>query len=198
MKPLKKYVSYQWEQFRPRSTEEESRVSHANKSHVQILIFIWLILLLMGLASRNLPISHGTDEASKIDEADNDLKQAFEAVLAAENAGANVSGLMARLNQAGVLLAQAEMAYRDASSAEAADKASQCLIALQGVSDEASALRDSALANSQQVFRQSITISSISAVVFLLMLVLVWRWFSRYYMRKLLKMKPEAVLNAEA
>jgi hypothetical protein len=105
---------------------------------------------------------------------------------------------MVKLNQAGVFLAQAEMAYRNGDSDKATENAKQCLITLQGVSVEASASMDSALANSQQVFWQGVTISTIGAVAFLAVLAFVWCWFSRRYLRKLLRMKTEVVPDADA
>jgi hypothetical protein len=169
-----------------------------DKDLARTLISAGLILLLASLTSGHLLVTYGLDETGKTVEADNALKQAFEAVLAAENAGANVSGLMVKLNQAGVFLAQAEMAYRNGDSDKATENAKQCLITLQGVSDEASASRDSALTNNQQVFWQSVTISTIGAVAFLVLLGFIWRWLSRRYLRKLLKMKPEVVPDADA
>jgi hypothetical protein len=173
-------------------------VNYNDKNLARTLISAGLILLLAGLASRHLPVTYGLGETGKIVEADNALKKAFETVLTAENAGANVSGLMVKLNQAGAFLAQAEMAYRNGDSAEATENAEQCLTTLQGVSDEASASMDSALANSQQVFWEGVTISTIGAVAFLVVLAFVWRWFSRRYLRKSLRMKPEVVPDADA
>lgn len=172
-------------------------MNYNDKNLARTLISAGLILLLAGLASRHLLVTYGLGEAGKIVEADNALKKAFETVLTAENAGANVSGLMVRLNQAGAFLVQAEMAYRNGDSAEATENAEQCLTTLQGVSDEASASMDSALANSQQVFWEGVTISTIGAVAFLVVLAFVWRWFSRRYLRKSLRMKPEVVPDAD-
>jgi len=173
-------------------------VNYNDKNLARTLISAGLILLLAGLASGRLLVTYGLGETGKIVEADNALKEAFETVLTAENAGANVSGLMVKLNQAGAFLAQAEMAYRNGDSAEATENAEQCLTTLQGVSDEASASMDSALANSQQVFWEGVTISTIGAVAFLVVLAFVWRWFSRRYLRKSLRMKPEVVPDADA
>lgn len=173
-------------------------MNYNDKNLARTLISAGLILLLAGLASRHLLVTYGLGETGKIVEADNALKKAFATVLTAENAGANVSGLMVRLNQAGAFLAQAEMAYRNGDSAEATENAEQCLTTLQGVSDEASASMDSALANSQQVFWEGVTISTIGAVAFLVVLAFVWRWFSRRHLRKSLRMKPEVVPDADA
>ena len=173
-------------------------MNYNDKNLARTLISAGLILLLAGLASGRLLVTYGLGETGKIVEADNALKEAFETVLTAENAGANVSGLMVKLNQAGAFLAQAEMAYRNGDSAEATENAEQCLTTLQGVSDEASASMDSALANSQQVFWEGVTISTIGAVAFLVVLAFVWRWFSRRYLRKSLRMKPEVVPDADA
>lgn len=173
-------------------------MNRASRRITQILTFIGLILLLTGLASKTLLVAYGLDETAKIAEADNALKQAFGVVLAAEKEGANVSALITKMNQAGMLLAQAEVDYRSGNSGEAADKAAQCLAALQGVSDEALAMRDKALQNAQQAFWNTIAITIVSSVIFVIVLVLIWHWFSNKYLRRLLEMKPEAVVDVES
>jgi CHASE3 domain sensor protein len=157
-----------------------------------------LILLLTGLTTRSLLVAHGLDETAKIAEADNALKQTFGAVLAAEKEGANVSALMVKMNQAGMLLAQAAVDYRSGNSGEAVNKAAQCLEALQSVSEEALALKDKALKDAQQAFWNTITVSIVSAILSVVVLVLVWHWFRNHYLDGLLKMKPEAIVNAES
>jgi len=50
--------------------------------------------------------------ASAISEAEGAMEWAYEAVLEAEQAGADVSGLLAKLNEAGEYLAAAQMSFR--------------------------------------------------------------------------------------
>jgi len=134
---------------------------------------------------------------SKIGEAENAVREAFEAVLAAENVGANVSGLMARLNEAGGFLARAEMAYNNGDLDKAFNGADQCFALANGVLDEALALKSLALADEQVRQTQTLLFSFVGAAVFVVALFLVWILFKPFYVRKLLKMKPEVASYAE-
>ena len=69
-----------------------------------------------------------TDQTdSKLQAADTAVDGAFTAVLDAEKAGANVTALLAQLNDAAGILAQAEISYRTGDSNTAADKADSVL-----------------------------------------------------------------------
>jgi hypothetical protein len=149
-------------------------------------------------ASYRIYCVRGDEEAlSTIENAENALKQAFVAVLEAEGAGANVSGLVARLNEAGELLAEAEIAYRVGDASEAVSKAEECSGLADIVRDEALTLKGKALAMGQNVFWQNLSITLVESVVFLIFLLFVWDWFKRVYDKKLLKMKPEVAVDAE-
>jgi hypothetical protein len=117
--------------------------------------------------------------------------------LDAERAGANVSGLILRLNEAGGILAEAEMALGNGNSNEAASKAGQCIGIAQSVKGDADVLKASALEEAQTLFWTSLTFSVVGIPVFIVVLMLVWRWFKRGYVRKMFGMKPE-VAHGEA
>jgi hypothetical protein len=151
-----------------------------------------LVLVLAGLFSHGVFVVRGADEASSsVGEADVAVRQAFNATLDAERAGANVSGLILRLNEAGGILTEAEIALKDGNSSEAAGKAVQCIGIAQSVKGDADVLKASALDEAQTVFWTSLTFSVVSIAAFAVVLVLVWRWFKRGYTRKVLGMKPE-------
>jgi len=151
-----------------------------------------LVLALAGLFSHSFFIVRGVDEASSsVGEADVAVRQAFNATLDAERAGANVSGLILRLNEAGGILAEAEIALGNGNSSEAASKAGQCIGIAQSVKSDADVLKASALDEAQTVFWASLTFSVVSITAFAVVLMLVWRWFKRGYVRKMLGMKPE-------
>jgi hypothetical protein len=133
------------------------------------------------------------EDASSLDEADVLVCQAFEAVLEAEEAGADVSVLIAELDEAGTLLAKAKVLYRDGNVSEAVSLADQAVAMASDIKGEASELRSSALVNSQNALRLSLIFSVAGGSVFLLVLFFVWRWFRRVCVRKLLGMKPEVV-----
>jgi hypothetical protein len=138
------------------------------------------------------------DEASlAIGEADSALRRAFEAVLEAERAGANVSDLIVKLDEAGGLLAEAENAYRVGNFSEAVSKADKCSMLADGVVGEALSLKSSALADAQKATLQTLTFSCVGGVAFLTVLFFVWGWFKRAYAEKLMRMKPEVASDAE-
>jgi len=157
-------------------------------------ILITLAFTVFSLAIQSLRFeAHGSDEAaSAIENADKLLRQAFESVLEAERAGANVSSLIGRLNEAAMLLAEAETAYRTGNSTEALTKAEKCSTLLNGVEYEALRLKSSAKASAKEALLQASAFSSLGIVLFLTVLFLVWTRFKRAYLKKLMKMKPEA------
>ena len=157
-----------------------------------------LVLVLAGLFSHGVFVVRGADEASSsVGEADVAVRRAFDATLDAERAGANVSGLILRLNEAGDALREAENALRDGNSIEAAGKAGQCIGIAESVKGDADVLKASALDRAQTVFWASLTFSVVGIAVFVVVLALVWRWFKRGYVRRMLGMKPE-VTTGEA
>ena len=133
------------------------------------------------------------EAASSLDGAEALVCQAFEAVLEAEEAGANVSILMADLDEAGALLAEAEVLRRNGNGDEAAGLADQAVVIANNVEREALELKNLALVNRQTFFWFSSVFSLVGASVFLIVLFFVWSWFRRVYVRRLLRMKPEVV-----
>jgi hypothetical protein len=134
------------------------------------------------------------EASSAIEDADNALKQAFVAVCDAERAGVNVSGLVGRLNEAGKLLAEAEIAYRIGDWDGAISKADACIgIANEVFVDALVCLEDARIGLSHTVM-----FSLTSALVFVALSVLAWILFKVFYSRRLLKMKPEVSPDVEA
>jgi len=161
-----------------------------------LVLLVFFVLCLMIRSSSC--IDEGTEAYLAVVEADNVLKQAYAVVLDAEMAGANVSSLIARLNEAGGFLAEADMAYRNKDYVRASGKAKECVTKANGVFADASGLRVSALVDARRRFLNMLMLSITSAVVFVVGLVLVWIWFRRSYLRRLLKMKPEVVSDVGA
>lgn len=146
-----------------------------------------------------MPLFVSADDgaSSAISEANDALRRAFEAVLEAERVGANVSGLIVKLNEVGGLLAEAEIAYKNGNFSEAVSKAKECSGLADGVMDEALTLKGKALAMGQNIFWQNLSITLVESAVFLIFLFFVWDWFKRFYSKKLMKMKPEVAVDAE-
>lgn len=162
----------------------------AGFSRISVLLLVFLAA--SGIVLRGTLCVMGADEASaKIGEADNAVRQAFKAVLEAEDAGANVSGLLDRLDEAGRFLADAEMAYRGGNASEAFAEAGSSFSMAEDVKGEAAGLKASAQASAANVFRWDLAFSSVGSAAFLVVLFFVWRRFKRGHVRRMLGMKPE-------
>jgi hypothetical protein len=161
-------------------------------------VFAWLLLILViAVLLSYWPFCvKGADDAStSVQQADVAVRQAFNATLEAERAGANVSGLIVRLNEAGDALAAAENALRTGDSSGAANNASLCIGIAENVQSDANTLKTSALNDAPTTFWVDLTFSVVSIAVFVVVLMLVWRRFKRGYSVKVLGMKPEVATD---
>jgi hypothetical protein len=172
--------------------EETSKVSDLSKKRPKNFALLLSVLIIAGLLSKGPIHVRGADEASpSVAEADAAVQQAFNATLNAERAGANVSGLIFRLNEAGGILGEAEIALEYGNSTEAASKADECIGIAESVSSDADILKTSAPNEAKAAFQASLVFSLAGAAVFVLVLVVVWSWFRSRYVRKMLGRKPE-------
>jgi hypothetical protein len=140
----------------------------------------------------------GSDEAGlAVSDADDALRGAFVHVSDAEGAGANVSGLMGGLNEAGDALAGARAALEMENYSDAVSRADLCESLVSGVVGDAGVLKADALATKSSWWI-TVSFSVVGSVVFVVVLFFVWGWFKRVYAEKLLKMKPEVASDVEA
>jgi len=141
-------------------------------------------------ASRTPYVFAQTGQSESQLEAANKIGQAFEAVLDAEQAGANVTGLLERLNVAADLLAQAEIAARRGDLSFGAKIDSVLSIAGE-VEEAAVAARYAALGADQNALGSAFAFSSVGVIAFVFVLLLVWRQLKQRYVRRLFEAKPE-------
>jgi len=129
--------------------------------------------------------------ASALTDAEGVVVSAYQAVLKAEESGANVSGMLVRLNEAGGILARARMAYSLGDFEGTASLASSSRNIGVEVENAAVELKDLAL--SERVQRMWFTVigSVIGVVLIVFGSLWVWRVFKRRYYRQVLEMKPE-------
>ena len=152
-----------------------------------------MIFLAFGscLFSEHYVFAQSDQTLSKLQEANTAVNQAFNAVLAAEKAGANITGLLAQLNVAEGDLAQAENSYRTGDSSTAATQANSVIPIAQQITTAAQNAKQTATVSGQNAFWSTIAFTLIAAVVFVLGLFLVWRWFKQRYINNLSQAKPE-------
>jgi CHASE3 domain sensor protein len=158
------------------------------------MTFIFVFLVFGSYLLSGQHVFAQTDQtASKLQEANKAVDQAFSAVLDAEKAGANVTGQLAQLNVAEGDLAQAENSYRTGDFSTASAQADSVLPVAQNITTAAQEAKQTALVSGQNAFWSTIAFTIIGAFILVLVLFLVWRWFKRRYIDSLSETKPEVV-----
>lgn len=165
---------------------------------VRLLVIALLFFLAFGSCfySGHYVFAQTNQTSSKLQAANNAIDSAFIAVMDAEKAGANVTGLLSQLNVAANDLSQAENSYRSGNSNAAAVQADSVLPITQEVMTSAQNTKQTASVSSQNGFWLTVAFSEIGAPLFLLALFLAWRKIKRDYMNKLPGLKPEVAENA--
>jgi len=135
----------------------------------------------------------GKNEAtSALDYAEESLASAYQAVLKAEEAGANVSDLVSRLNAAANLLDNAEATYRLGDFDEVVHLSTLCSDVGKSVKNEAEEMYVEAYGPNVMNIWLTMTGSLVGAVAVGLGSFWSWRFFKRRYYKRILMMKPEA------
>lgn len=159
----------------------------------RFLVFCFLGLLVLAVFAGQGFVVWGVgrdDAVLRVGEAEGALRGAFVAVVGAEGVGANVSGLLVRLNVAGGLFSSAEVALEDGNYSLAVEWASDCVGLADGVLGDAGVLKADAVAGAGGWW-VTVSISAVGSVVFVGVLLLVWRLFRRFYGERFLKSRPE-------
>ena len=135
-------------------------------------------------------LSRQEEAASAISEADQSLAQAYNAVLDVEKVGADVSGLLVKLNDAAGLLSEARKSFELGSFDEAARFAQLSIEGGRGVVSGAESLEvDANCANVSRLWW--FLIGSVLGLPIVVSASFVgYRYFKRLYYRRLLKMRP--------
>jgi hypothetical protein len=161
---------------------------------VSWLKFLVVSVFLFLLVPVSVPLVSATSEdvvPLEVAEAKEALVSAYNAVLEAEEAGANVSGLLGRLNVGGEYLAEAYAYIRLGDFESAGRFAGLCVEEVEGVRSEAGGLREEA----HGWWTLDVIVKVIWSVVGVVVVVVggfvVWRIFKRRYHGKVLGMRPE-------
>lgn len=146
-------------------------------------------------------VSFGTDEEkaalSTTVGAEEVLASAYEEVLEADEAGADVSDLLDRLNFAAEHLALAKICFRREDFDSTADHARLCIEAADGIVEDVEVLKDRAARENVEYSWMKIGGSTVGVVVAVFVSLFGWKAFKQHHYRRVLKMKPE-VREAES
>ncbi len=116
------------------------------------ITLLCMLMLSICFLSVQQAIAQTDQTTSKLQAANNTINQAFNVVLDAEKAGANTTDLLAQINTAQKILAQAENSYRIGDTNKATAKAESVLPIAQQVTLDAQNAKQNAIISSQNAF----------------------------------------------
>lgn len=163
-----------------------------NRKFMCVFLLIVYLCFCIIPCHQSINISAQTDNVSiKIQEANTALNGAFNAVLDAEQAGANITDLITQLIFAANNLSQVENNYRIGDYTAAVSQAESVVISAQEVVEAAQNAKEDAIISVKNAFWSKIVFTVIGSVVFILLLFLVWRQLKKHYINNLFQAKPE-------
>jgi hypothetical protein len=159
------------------------------------VLMLSLVFFLLQLSIISVIASDANEVSGVFIQTEEVLNSAFTAVLDAEQAGAKVSVLLYQLNQAGDYLSEAYFWYHLGDSEAANHFSGLCAEAAQSIRDEAISLKVEADRLGNADFVGNLVLSGIGVVVISVAGLLLWRVFKRYYLGRVLNLRPEVVSN---
>jgi len=129
---------------------------------------------------------------SSLEAASNVIHQAFNRMLAAERSGANVTGLVDKLNGAVNLLAEAENAYRIGTDniTTIEEKTDAAVFIARQVTSESQIALEKAQNSVSTRFWLALVLIAIGILILGLVLFTVWRFIKRSYIKDLIESEP--------
>jgi hypothetical protein len=147
-----------------------------------IAFFVFLVLFSTFFGTHQVEAQ--SNQPTQLTEANGAVTEAFVAVLEAEQAGANVTVLLGRLNDATSLLAQAEIAYRAGNTNTATEQVKDVSAIASEVETNAVTAKNDAAVKRQDDFWLMMGISEFAAFSFVALMFLLWIRFKRNYIKK--------------
>ena len=155
---------------------------------MSVLKFSFVLLVFLGLASQ-FPVSVVLAQASEAEAAsalvtsEDSVISAYQALSNASEAGANVSSLLVRLNEAGWFLSRAQIAFKSGDFDSALEYAAQCQEKLNGFAADADALKENAIYEHYMDFLVNVAGSIVGAVSIVCVSLISWFFLKRKYAR---------------
>jgi hypothetical protein len=140
------------------------------------LFFVAIFIAVLSLPSMAL-----AQQNDAISAAQNKLVQCYDAAKAAESAGANISQLTIKLNNAGSLLSRAQLAYSRGDFESASSLAVQSQNELAGFVSDANSLKASASQSRTNDFMLNVVGSIAGTIAVLVGSFVVWRFLKKKY-----------------
>lgn len=153
---------------------------------MSLLKFSFVLFVFLGLASQFsvsvvLAQASEAEAASALAASENAVVSAYQAVSRAGEAGANVSSLLVRLNEAGWFLSRARTEYTSGDFDSVLESATLCQEKLNGFISDADALKENAVYEHYMDFLVNVAGSVVGAVSVVCVSFLVWFFLKRKY-----------------
>lgn len=168
-------------------------MNSASGLRVIAVLLILFVLVSSGFVLNIEALSAEDVAVSAVNGAEQAVTRTYRAVLEAESAGADVSGLLERLDVAARYLALARICLRIGDFDGAVGNASFCVETLDRIVDDAGVLRDRAVRELGERSWMAIGGSIVGVVAVVCVGFLGWNLFKKRYYERTLKMKPEVV-----
>ena len=150
-----------------------------------------IVLVLLAVLFVPSCFAVGACEATTaVGQAEHDLDSAYIAVAEAEDAGADVSALLNKLNSTGDFLSEAYAALSIGNYVSASVLAIDCSSAVEGIAGDAARLKADAEKTHSDRFLFAVVESSVGLVLLLVFAFSGWKFLKRRYYRRVLDMKP--------
>ena len=164
-----------------------------------MLILIAIFAMVFLALPQRICIAVDRSEAQHaLSNAEKAVVSAYLAVAEAESVGANVSGLIFKLQVAAYWLAKANNALRLGNYDEAQNFAKECVETVEGVQYEAKILMEEAERSRSERLFLSAGWSSVGLSFLFVFSLFGWRRLRRFYVKRVLKMKPEVIGENES
>lgn len=161
----------------------------ALKAHpANILILSFILFSALPVLARG---AYYREVTATVSEAEQAIAAGFEGALDAEQAGADISSLLVKLNEGADLLSAAQMALEDGDSEEAARLSDLSREIGAQVEAEALILREEAVNAAFNKYRLYLIISAVAIVIVVLATFLAYRFLRKRYGGQALELKPE-------
>ncbi len=155
-----------------------------------------IIITILILSILCTSLARASNETESIALANSSINIAFTNVHAAQQAGANITELLARLNDGATLLTQAINSYNGGNMANVTSDSESARAIADKVNNDAIDLKNGNIAQSKNNLLVTCLLSISTALIFVFLLFLIWRRFKRSYLKKILDLKPKGVENA--
>jgi hypothetical protein len=153
---------------------------------MSVLKFFPVALVFLGLASQlSVPMvlaqTSEAEAASALVTSENSVISAYQALSNASEAGANVSSLLVRLNDAGWFLSRAQIAFKSGDFDSALEYAVQCQEKLDGFAADADALKKNAVYEHYMDFLVNVAGPIVGIVSVVCLSLIIWFFLKREY-----------------